>query len=80
MELCFKLRRQYVADRSQQSNGGRNLTYFESLAELRALTDAWLWIYNGERPRDSLGRMPQPMAHCQSPRPYLLRSSLTTVR
>ena len=28
------------------------------LTELRALTDAWLRIYNGERPHDSLGRVP----------------------
>ena len=31
---------------------------FESVAKLRALTDAWLRIYNGERPHDSLGRVP----------------------
>ena len=35
-----------------------NANLFESLAELRALTDAWLRIYNGERPHDSLGRVP----------------------
>ena len=35
-----------------------NAHLFESLAELRALTDAWLRIYNGERPHDSLGRVP----------------------
>jgi putative transposase len=35
-----------------------NAHLFESIAELRALTDAWLRIYNGERPHDSLGRVP----------------------
>jgi hypothetical protein len=35
-----------------------NAHLFESIAELRALTDAWLRIDNGERPHDSLGRVP----------------------
>ena len=35
-----------------------NAHLFESIAELRVLTDAWLRIYNGERPHDSLGRVP----------------------
>ena len=29
--------------------------HLESIAELRAVTDAWLRVYNGERPHDSLG-------------------------
>ena len=35
-----------------------NAYLFESLTELRALTNAWLRIYNSERPHDSLGRVP----------------------
>src|SRR5207247_10415916 len=35
-----------------------NAHLFESIAELRALTDTWLRIYNSERPHDSLGRVP----------------------
>jgi transposase InsO family protein len=35
-----------------------NAHLFESLADLRALTDTWLRIYNRERPHDSLGRVP----------------------
>ena len=35
-----------------------NAHLFESVAELRALTDSWLRIYNRERPHDSLGRVP----------------------
>jgi len=35
-----------------------NAHLFESIAELRALTDIWLRIYNSERPLDSLGRVP----------------------
>ena len=50
-----------------------NAYLFESLTELRALTDAWLRICNGERPHDSLGRvppltfLPRPSAAGQSP-------------
>jgi len=35
-----------------------NAHLFESIAELRALTDTWLRVYNGKRPHDSLGRVP----------------------
>lgn len=35
-----------------------NAHLFESLAELRAITEQWLRIYNQERPHDSLGRAP----------------------
>jgi putative transposase len=35
-----------------------NAHLFESVAELRALTDTWLRISNSERPHDSLGRVP----------------------
>ena len=35
-----------------------NAHLFESVAELRALTETWLRIYNSERPHDSLGRVP----------------------
>ena len=35
-----------------------NAHLFESIADLRATTDAWLRIYNSERPHDSLGRVP----------------------
>ena len=35
-----------------------NAHLFESVAELRAVTDTWLRIYNSERPHDSLGRVP----------------------
>ena len=31
-----------------------NAHLFESLAKLRTLTKAWLWIYNGERPSESM--------------------------
>jgi putative transposase len=34
---------------------------FESLAEVRALTERWLQTYNHERPHDSLGRVPPLM-------------------
>jgi putative transposase len=35
-----------------------NAHLFESVAELQAITDAWLNVYNQERPHDSLGRVP----------------------
>ena len=35
-----------------------NAHCFESIADLRAATDAWLQVYNRERPHDSLGRKP----------------------
>ncbi len=35
-----------------------NAHLVESVAELRALTDTWLHVYNRERPHDSLGRVP----------------------
>ena len=50
-----------------------NAHLFESIAELRVLTDAWLRVYNGERPHDSLGRvppltfLPRPSSAVQSP-------------
>jgi len=50
-----------------------NAHLFESIGELRHLTDAWLQVYNSERPHDSLGRvpprtfLPRPTAAGQSP-------------
>ena len=35
-----------------------NAHLFESLAEVRKLTEDWLVVYNQERPHDSLGRLP----------------------
>jgi putative transposase len=49
-----------------------NAHLFESIAELRALTDTWLRIYNPERPHDSLGRVPPLMF---LPRPSIIRQS-----
>lgn len=52
-----------------------NAHLVESVAELRALTDAWLQVYNRERPHDSLGRvppltfLPRPSSGGQSPYP-----------
>lgn len=52
-----------------------NAHLVESVAELRALTDAWLIVYNRERPHDSLGRvppltfLPRPSSGGQSPHP-----------
>jgi putative transposase len=31
---------------------------FESLSQARTLTQAWMWIYNNERPHSALGHMP----------------------
>jgi len=50
-----------------------NAHLFESIAELQAITDAWLQVYNQERPHDSLGRvplltfLPRPSSTGQSP-------------
>ena len=55
--------------------GGRAVAA-QSLAELRTLTDAWLWIYNGKRPNDSLGRVP-PLTFL--PRPTTARQSTYAV-
>jgi Integrase core domain len=49
---------------------------FESVAELRALTDTWLRIYKSERPDDSLGRVP-PLTFL--PRPSSTAQSLLAV-
>lgn len=53
-----------------------NAHLFESVAELRALTDTWLRIYNSERPHDSLGRVP-PLTFL--PRPSSTAQSLFAV-
>ena len=42
---------------------------FESLAEVRALTERWLVSYNQERPHESLGRVPPLMFLPRSNRP-----------
>jgi len=42
---------------------------FESLAEVRVLTERWLIVYNHERPHDSLGRVP-PLAFLPRPSSY----------
>jgi putative transposase len=50
-----------------------NAHLFATIAELQALTDQWLHIYNQERPHDSLGRvppltfLPRPTSAGQSP-------------
>jgi len=53
-----------------------NAHLFESIGELRVLTDTWLRIYNGERPHDSLGRVP-PLTFL--PRPSSARASTLAV-
>ena len=35
-----------------------NAHLFESIADVRTITEQWLRIYNQERPHDSLGRVP----------------------
>ena len=53
-----------------------NAHVFESIAELQAMTDTWLRIYNSERPHDSLGRVP-PLTFL--PRPSSTAQSLLAV-
>ena len=53
-----------------------NAHLFESIAELRAMTDTWLRLYNEERPHDSLGRVPPLMF---LPRPTTARESTYAV-
>lgn len=51
---------------------------FESLEQVRVLTDDWLRTYNEERPRDSLGRVP-PLTFLPRPiRPAESSYGLTT--
>jgi putative transposase len=38
---------------------------FDSLAQARMMTQAWIWVYNNERPHSSLGYM--------TPRGFLLK-------
>ena len=45
---------------------GPNAHLFESIAELRSLTDRWLRVYNQERPHDSFGRVP-PLTFLPTP-------------
>jgi putative transposase len=49
-----------------------NAYLFESVTELQAITDAWLPVYNAERPHDSLGRVPP---HTFLPRPSRVSQS-----
>ena len=38
---------------------------FENLSQARTMTNAWMWVYNNERPHSSLGYLP--------PRGFLLK-------
>jgi putative transposase len=49
-----------------------NAYLFDSVTELQAITDAWLPVYNAERPHDSLGRVPP---HTFLPRPSRVSQS-----
>ena len=49
---------------------------FDSLDQVRAITEAWLAIYNTERPHDSLGQVP-PLTFL--PRPDAPAESTFTV-
>ena len=53
-----------------------NAHLFESIAELRAMTDTWLRLYNEERSYDSLGRVP-PLT--VMPKPTTTRQSTYAV-
>lgn len=63
-----------------------NAHLFESIGELRAVTDAWLEVYNRERPHDSLGRvppltfLPRPSSAEKSPIELRLTGKLTVRR
>lgn len=45
----------YIERFDRATDRGAERALLESIAELRVLTDAWLRVYNGERPHDSLG-------------------------
>ncbi|HEU0187514.1 MAG TPA: integrase core domain-containing protein [Gallionellaceae bacterium] len=52
------------------------LYVFESLSEVRQLTEDWMHRYNHERPHESLGRVPPVVYRMQQyPNPLLLNGT-----
>ena len=47
---------------------------FESLAQIREITESWLVEYNQERPHESLGRLP-PLTYLPRPPQVLQRTA-----
>jgi putative transposase len=39
---------------------------FETVEQVREITETWLHEYNEERPHDSLGRVPPPDVHAEA--------------